>query len=188
MANQYYDLRVSLDRFLVTWSMSNFADQKGTTNPTSGLSLGMTLYRTDQDKLCQLTGMSPSVWTQLPSDYFVFDFDNHPKEAGYPERPLVGARAFTVKEDSKLLTVESMIGLSLFAEQTLWRHHLLMGQLFKEFSVGKSIPVMDFTANTGVIYDNMLVMNGTEAFPISSTEVRVFQFLGFSAGTGVTIK
>lgn len=184
----YLDLRDSLQRFLIDFSMKNMSDGKGTVFPTTSLKLNQTFYRTDQDKLYRLNVVNPASWVQEMADYFLFDFDAHATELQYPEHDIIGVRAYGLHTLDKQIEVSGMIGISIFLDSKLKKHHVVLDKLLSVLFPSMMIPVQNYTDNSGTKYDDMKIMNGTEVLPVVNTDMRVFQFIGITAGTGVTVK
>lgn len=185
MPNAYYNLRTSLDRFLIDWSMKNMSDYQGASLPTVSTFQGMIAYRSDQDKIYQLT-VPPSTWVLLPSEYFIFDFDNHAVATAIPEKPLVGVKNFALRNEGGLFTVSAMIVMTLYNEPNMYKHNQLIGNLFESFYSGKRIPVQRYSDNSGTVFDSLVVMDTSEVLPTVNSNKRMIQAVGFTAGTGVS--
>lgn len=182
----FLDLRISLQRFLLDFSMKNLSAGVGTSFPTTNLTQNMIFYRSDQDKIYRLNVVNPASWVVEVSDYFYFDFDAHALQPNYPERDLIGIRGYGLRSDDGMLQIEAMVGLSIFNDSKLIRHNKIMDKLFQVLLPSKIIPVQNYSDGSGTKYEDMKVMNGTEVLPTVNTDARVFQFVGVMAGTGVT--
>jgi hypothetical protein len=183
----YLDIRASLERFCVSFSHQNFATPT-TSFPTSFLSVGMIVYRTDQDKLYRLESLTPQ-WVEIDYDYFLFDFDAHAEETNFPATDFIGIRDISMVTEDKNFIVSCAFGVSIAKDSNLQRHNKIIDKLFEKLYPNKSIPVYDISNNNGAATSNFLkVMDGSEVLPVARADARVIQFIGAFLGTGLTAK
>lgn len=186
MSTDYQDMKLSFDRFAIDFANYNFCDGKGTAFPTSSLTLNMVFYRSDQDKLYQLTSLGPSVWTQLPQDYYFVPFDFHSIETGYPDRHFIGTKDFSVYVDDKNYECSALVGFGLKDDPAGLKHVSIMDTLFQLLLPLKHIDI--FITSTGVKSGSFIIPTGTEVLPMAKADQRPIQFIGIKMLTDRTVK
>lgn len=183
--SHYQDMKLSFDRFVVDFGNKYLADGSGTSFPTSSLTLSMTFYRTDQDKLYQLTGIGPSVWTQLDQDYFFVPFDYHSIETGYPDRHLIGTKDFSVYVDDKIFECHALVGIGLKNDPAGLKHISIMDTLFSLLLPTKHIDI--YVTSSGTKSGSFVIPTGTEVLPMAKADQRPIQFIGVTLLTDRTV-
>lgn len=178
----FLDIRSSLERFCMDFAKENLADGQGTSFPVSGLTANMVFYRSDEDKLYQLES-APSTWTELPYDYFLFDFDAHVEKSSFPLRHLIGIKDFSIATEGKLFIASAGIALSVYNDTALQKHNRVMDKLFEHLFPNNKLSLYNITDNSGDALTDMKIMDGSEVLPMSKSNTRSIQIVGVFLST-----
>lgn len=185
----YLDIKKSLQRDLVTFSLTNLTDfQQGTMPAVEALDLGVTLYRTDEDKLYQLqSGVTElgKEWVAAPYDFFFVDFDAHSQIQELPQHHLVGTKAIGATTDEHFVEGMALIGVAMFNDVNFNKHDIVIDKLFSRYLPTKSVPV--FQQSDGARNGALIIQNGTEVMPIAKADQRPLQFLSLLFSTDRTV-
>lgn len=176
----YYNLKKSVVRNLVEFSLLNLPDGVGTAFPGSPASK-QTFYRTDLGKLYKYNGS----WQEIDIDYFFFDLDAHAEEQQLPNQSSIVLKGFSTVADEHIVSAEFMVGVMIFNDTNLKKHDQVLDALFNMFLPTKYIKIWDMT--TGFEVGTLVTANGTEVMPMCKANQRPLQMMGVTMISNITV-
>lgn len=176
----YYNLKKSLVRNLVEFSLINLSDGVGTAFPSNPVSK-QTFYRADQGKLYKYNGS----WQEIDVDYFFFDLDTHAEEQQIPTNSVVVLKGFSAEADEHVVSITAMVGAMIVNDTNLKKHDQVMDALFTMFLPTKYTKVWDM--ENGAVIGTLQATNGSEIMPMYKADQRPLQFIGVTLLSDLTL-
>lgn len=178
----YLDVKKSLQRDLVTFSLTHLTDYQATSDPVADAdSLGKFLYRTDLDKLFQVQQGVTQLgyeWVEIDYDSLFFDFDSHAQAQSLPEKHIVGTKAISASVSEHVVEMGLLIGVSIYNDTNFKRHDQVLDALLTRYLPTKQIQIYRF--EDGIPSGNLQILDGTEVMPMAKADQRPLQFLAVS--------
>jgi hypothetical protein len=184
----YLDLKKSIQRDLVKFSLTNMTDYQSASEFPAGAQLGQTLYRSDLDKLyrweANVTELGQQ-WVEVAYDFFFLDFDDHAQIQELPDHHVVGTKSISVSLEEHLPYVSLLIGVSMMNDTNFVQHDRLVDLLFTRYLPTKKIPV--YNQSNGSEQGSFICMDGLEVMGIAKADQRPVQFLSLDLATDRTV-
>lgn len=186
----YLNLKKSIQRDLVTFSLTNLTDyQSNSTFPAPVTTdIGKTIYRSDLDELFQLQQNQTELglqWVGINYDFFFIDFDDNAQIQELPNNHLVGTKAIGVTVDEHFVEMGLLVGLSIFGDTNFKKHDVVLDAMFTRYLPTKKIPV--YNQAGGALTGSFIVQNGCEVMPMAKADQRPVQFMSINLSTDCTV-
>lgn len=131
------------------------------------------LVRWTQDKLIELNSAGV-----LNNGQYI-EWDAHASINDLPSSDLMGLKAFAVMEDENILNISCAIGIATMNETNLFRLRKAAATIFESLRRDNSISYYD--ADSGLVINQMVLVDGTHMTPVARADVRSIQFIQFEA-------
>lgn len=176
----YYNLKKSLIRNLIDFSITQLADGSGTSFPANPVAK-QTFYRTDLVTLYRRN----TNWDPIDIDTFFFDFDAHADDQVIPDNSFICLKGFSVMVDGHVISVECMVGVMIMNDTNLVKHDQVIDNLFTMLLPTKYLKIWDMS--TGDEIGTIQATNGIEVMPMFKANQRPLQFVGASFLSNITV-
>lgn len=169
----FRDMRQSINRFLVDFSLRYMTDSQGDSLPGGPL-VGHTHFDADSNLLQSWNGSS---WQSLALDHYLFDFDAHASVEAFPPHHIIGQQGFTAEAEEGMHLCSTLIGVGPHQDRNLILLDSFIDLLYDRLSPLNSIKLISM--DDGIEYaDNQLgIMGGTTVLPVAKTDARTLQFI-----------